>query len=86
MSQDKQWTVYIIQCNDQSLYTGITLDVERRFKEHAAQGVQCAKYLRGKGPLKLVYQQHVIGKSTALKLEYQIKQLTRAQKLNLIAT
>lgn len=85
MSKLKPWTVYIIQCNDQSLYTGITLDLDRRFKEHLAQGPQCAKYLRGKDPLTLVFQRKVDSKSEALQLESQIKKLSREQKLELIA-
>ena len=79
-----EWTVYIIQCNDKSLYTGITLDLNRRFKEHVTQGAQCAKYLRGKDPLLLVYQQKVNSKSEALRLEGQIKKLSRSEKLKLI--
>ncbi|MCP4054868.1 MAG: GIY-YIG nuclease family protein, partial [Mesoflavibacter sp.] len=46
---------YIIRCNDSTLYTGITLDVARRYKEHQGQGRRCAKYLKGKLPLELVY-------------------------------
>lgn len=76
----KPWYVYIVRCSDNSLYTGISLDVERRFAEHSAQGKKCAKYLRGKAPLELVFQTKITCKSEALKLEYKIKKLPKYQK------
>lgn len=63
-----------------SLYCGITLDIERRFKEHQENGKKTAKYLRNKQPLRLVWQQQVENKSKALSLEWKIKQLTKKQK------
>lgn len=78
------WFIYIIKTKYDTLYCGITTDVERRFSEHCSQGVKCAKYLRGKAPLELVYQQSVADKSTALKYEYKIKRLKRKHKLPLI--
>lgn len=74
--------VYILQCGDDTLYTGITTDVERRFKEH--QNGTGAKYTRGRSPLKIVYREPCPDKSTALRREYAIKQLPRAKKLELI--
>ena len=77
------WYVYIIQAKDNTLYTGITIDVARRLQQHAA-GVG-AKYLRGKQPLQLVLSIEVSDRSTASQLEYKIKRLSRAQKIQLIA-
>ena len=79
---DKSWYLYIISCGDSSLYTGITLVVERRLQEHRTG--RGSRYLRSRLPLKLVYQVETPGKSEALQLEYKVKQLTRAQKLGLI--
>lgn len=80
-----KWSVYLIRCNDRSLYTGIATDVLRRFAEHQSQGPKGAKYTRGKLPLKLVYQKEIGNRSEACKEELRIKSLTRQQKLNLIA-
>ena len=78
------WYVYIIQCGDQSLYTGIAKDVSRRFDEHQSQGRLCARYLRGRLPLQLVYTSEVVDRVAALQLEYRIKQLPRSKKIQLI--
>lgn len=80
----KPWFLYIVRCNDNSLYTGITNDVERRFFEHEKQGSRCSKYLRGKAPLQLVYSQRVGEKGEALRLERRIKSLSRKDKERLI--
>jgi putative endonuclease len=80
----KSWHVYLIQCGDQSLYTGIATDVLRRFSEHESQGRLCARYLRGRAPLKLMYSCEVADRGTALKLEYRVKQLTKTEKIRLI--
>jgi putative endonuclease len=78
------WYVYIIQCGDQSLYTGIAKDVSRRFDEHQSQGRLCARYLRGRLPLELVYTTEVADRIAALQFEYRIKQLSRVKKIQLI--
>ncbi|MBP9693974.1 MAG: GIY-YIG nuclease family protein [Alphaproteobacteria bacterium] len=78
------WYVYIIRGNDNSLYTGVSINVERRFLEHQSQGKKCAKYLRGKAPLRLVFQQKMPNKTAAYQLEYQIKQMSKADKEKLI--
>jgi len=78
------WHVYIILCGDQSLYTGIAKDVSRRFDEHQSQGRLCARYLRGRLPLQLVYTTEVVDRVAALQLEYRIKQLPRSKKIQLI--
>lgn len=77
------WTVYLLRCGDGSLYCGITNDVAARFAAHSAG--RGAKYTRGRGPLELVYERRVRGKSRAQRLEAEIKALTREQKLALIA-
>jgi len=74
------WYLYMIRCRDDSLYTGITTDISRRLAEHVEQGPKCAKYLRGKGPLELVYSQKVGDRGAALRLETSIKNLTKADK------
>ena len=79
---DAGWQVYIIRCSDDSLYTGITLDVERRMTEHG--GARGAKYFRGKRPHQLVYLEDGHTRSSACRREAAIKKLTRAAKLRLI--
>lgn len=78
----KCWKLYILRCGDGSLYTGITVDVEARLTQHR-EGTG-AKYTRGRGPLELVYVEECEDHSQALKREYQIKSLTKAEKLALI--
>jgi putative endonuclease len=78
-----QWYVYIIRATDQSLYTGITTDVERRFAEHQS-GRAGAKYFRGRRPEQLVLVESGYDRSSASIREAQIKKLSRKQKLELI--
>ena len=77
------WHVYILKCADDSLYTGVALDIQRRIQEHSSG--KGSKYLRGKSPFKLVYSETFPDKSGALVREAQIKRWTRSQKLALIA-
>lgn len=79
-----QWYLYIIQCGDRSLYTGITTDIKRRLAAHRAN--RGAKYLRGKGPLSLVFEKKIGSRSQALKVERRIKKLPRHYKERLIRT
>jgi putative endonuclease len=79
-----KWSIYLIRCADHSLYVGITTDVDRRFREHCTQGKQSAKYLRGRGPLELVFREEVGTKSQASRLEYCLKQLTKLKKESLV--
>lgn len=79
-----QWYLYIIRCRDGSLYTGIATDVARRFAEHASD--KGAKYLRGRGPLKLVYEQKIGTRAQALRIESQVKKLNRRLKERLVRT
>ena len=73
--------VYIIQCADRSLYTGITTDIARRFAEH--QAGTAARYTRSHKPIKIAYQEQQKSRSAALKREAQIKKYSRKQKLRL---
>lgn len=75
---------YIIRCTDNSLYTGITTDVKRRFDEHLAQNDKSAKYTRTHKALKLEAMWQSENRISASKLEYHIKRLKKAQKENLI--
>lgn len=78
------FSLYILRCADDSLYTGITTDVPRRIAEHEA-GLRGAKYLRGKGPLELVFCREVGDRARASRLEYRVKRLSRARKEALLA-
>lgn len=80
---EKMWTIYILECGDGTLYTGITDDLQRRLKAHS-EG-KGAKYTRGRGPLTLRYREEAADKGTALKREYAIKQMHRREKLAMIA-
>lgn len=78
------YSLYIIRCADNTLYTGITADVSRRFAEHQ-EGRRGAKYLRGRGPLELVFTADVGDRARALQLEYRVKRLSKSAKCALIA-
>ncbi|MCB5162445.1 GIY-YIG nuclease family protein [Marinomonas algarum] len=78
------WYIYMIKTRLDTLYTGITTDVARRFKEHSRGSKKAARYLRGKGPLELMWHQEVGTKSDALKAEYKMKQLSKGEKLQII--
>ena len=80
---DMVWYVYILRCGDGTLYTGITDDVPRRLEAHRAG--KGAKYTRGRGPLEQVYQEELPDKPAALRREYQIKRMPKAQKEHLCA-
>lgn len=77
------FSVYIVRCANGTLYTGIATDVAKRLAEHESSP-RGAKFLRGKGPLQVVYSQVVGERATALRIEYRIKQLSRAQKTDLV--
>jgi len=75
--------IYIVECSDNTLYTGITTDVHRRIREHNGSN-KGAKYTKLRRPVKLVYQEESTDRSSASKREYAIKKLTREEKLELI--
>ncbi len=76
------WQLYIILCTDNSLYTGITNDLERRLSQHG--GKQGAKYFRGRKPRQVVYLETGHTRSSASRREAEIKKLGRVDKLRLI--
>jgi putative endonuclease len=74
----------MLRCGDGSLYTGIATDVERRLEEHRADAG--AKYLRGRGPLEVVFQSELGSRSLATRAELRIKRLSRSAKEEFIVT
>ena len=83
--KESTWFIYILRCSDNSLYTGITTDINRRLHEHnhTADG---AKYTRSRRPLTVVYYEKTTSRSLAASREYKIKNLTRLKKEDLIRT
>lgn len=80
-AMEKQWYVYILQCTDGTLYTGITDNVQRRIAVHnSGKG---AKYTRGRRPVVLLYEETCTDHSNALKREIEIKRLSKLDKLKL---
>ncbi len=76
------WILYILKCRDNSLYTGITTNLQKRVEMHLRG--KGAKYTRGRGPFDLVYTEHFQDRSQASQREYVLKRLTPKEKLNLI--
>ena len=84
LKSEKNWYVYIILSSDESLYTGITTDLERRFQQH----LSCkggARYFKEKKKKKIVYLEHGHDRSSASKREAEIKSLNRSQKISMIS-
>jgi putative endonuclease len=80
LDTSSQWFVYIIENRLGHWYTGVTLDVSRRFAEHCSGNKKAAKALKGKGPLTLISVAQCPDKTSAYQLEYWIKQQSKAQK------
>ena len=78
------WHIYMVRCRDGSLYIGITTDVTHRFAEHQKNNGAGAKYLRGRGYLRLVFQRKLGGRSLALGAESRVKKLSKARKEELL--
>jgi len=78
----QRWFLYVLRCNDHSLYTGITKDIERRFKMHAAG--KAARYTRTRRPLEMVYRETCKSRAEALIRECAVKALPKHKKLALI--
>jgi putative endonuclease len=78
------WSLYIIEASDASLYTGITTDVERRFDEHL-HGPKGARYFNGRQPLKVIYREDGHDRASASRREAEIKKLSRSAKQQLVA-
>lgn len=77
------WSLYIIEASDGSLYTGVTTDIERRFGEHL-QGRRGARFFNGRQPVRVVYREQGHSRSSACRREAEIKQLSRREKQDLI--
>ena len=84
--ENKHFFVYMLRCSDGSLYCGWTTDLNRRLDAHNSDNAskRGAKYTRARRPVELVYFEELDNKNSAMKREYEIKQLSRAEKLRLI--
>lgn len=78
------WFVYMLRCVDDSLYTGVTTDPQRRLRQHNGELKGGAKYTRLRRPVELVWQECYDDRSSACKREYAIKQLSRKRKIELL--
>jgi len=76
----KPWYVYILRCKDNSLYTGVTVELERRVHEHNHCNIKGARYTRARRPVTLVYNETSTNRSSACQREHHIKTLTKKQK------
>ena len=81
-----KWSVYILRCADNSLYTGVTTDLIRRLDQHNGVIKNGAKYTRNRQPVQLVYQEISESRSEAYKREYAIKCLSKTEKERLITS
>lgn len=79
------WSVYMIRCGDNSLYSGISNDVPKRFEVHRSGGAGAAKYTRTRHPLQLVFTAVIGDKSAASRAEYRLKKLPKRSKELLVA-
>jgi putative endonuclease len=77
------WSVYILECADKTLYTGITVDLARRLEEHNTSKLG-AKYTKARRPVKIVYSKKCKNRSAAAKTESLIKKMSRQEKIKLI--
>ena len=77
---EQSWVVYLLKCGDNTLYCGVTNDLNRRLCQHNGEIKGGAKYTQARRPCELVYQEVCEDKSTAMKREYDIKQFSRIQK------
>ena len=79
------WFVYLLRCADDTLYCGVTTNLQKRLRQHNGELVGGAKYTKVRQPCELVYSETSEDRRSATKREYAIKQLTRSQKLVLIS-
>jgi putative endonuclease len=80
---NRRWLMYVVKCNDDTLYTGITTDVERRIGEHN-HSKKGAKYTAARRPVEIIFSKIFPGQSLATKAENRFKKLRRADKLKII--
>jgi len=83
-TEASDWCVYLIQCADQSLYTGITTDITRRLRQHNGEIKGGARYTLARRPVVLLWVESHASRAEASRREYQIKQLPRGAKLQLV--
>ncbi len=81
--ETNHWYVYILECGDRTLYTGITTELQRRLAQHNAG--KASRYTRSRLPVALLYSEITSNRTEAQKREYEIKQLKRHEKLALIS-
>lgn len=81
---NENWFVYILRCSDNSLYTGVAKDLDKRLRQHN-HGRDGAKYTRARRPVELVYHERAENRSVAQRREHRIKCLSAVQKRQLIA-
>lgn len=79
------WSVYIVRCSDNSLYTGISTDVAKRVAVHQAGGANASRYVRSRQPIQLVYQATIGSRAEASRVEALLKKLSKRQKEALVA-
>lgn len=84
MTRRPRWSVYLVRCRGGALYAGIATDVARRFAEHEGGGPRAARFLRGRGPLRLVLQRRLGALGLALRVERAIKALPKPAKEALV--
>ena len=85
MENKKNWYIYVVSCFDNSLYCGITTDLNRRLKQHNGIISGGSKYTRSRRPVKLVWFDTCLNRSEASKREYSFKKLKKAEKLSFIS-
>ena len=83
-AQVSDWQVYLLRCADDSLYTGVATDLERRLQQHNGELSGGARYTRSRRPVVLAYSENCDNRGAALRREAEIKRLTRTQKIELI--
>ena len=83
--KNEPWSVYLLRCADNSLYCGITNNLNKRLKQHNGELVGGAKYTKTRQPCQLVYSEQAENRSLASRREYQIKRLSKVQKERLIS-
>ena len=81
---DEDWHVYVLQCADGSLYTGVARDLQKRLLQHNGEQVGGPKYTRGRRPVQLVWSDTAADRGAAQQREAAIKKLSRGEKLRLI--
>ena len=86
LNDQNNWMVYILECCDKSLYCGITNNIERRLKQHSGELKGGAKYTLSRRPCNLVYLEKSMNRKEALIREFEIKQMSKSQKWELIKT